>query len=236
MREIIFDTETTGLDKEKDRIIEIGCVEMVDRYLTGRRFHVYLNPQGVIIPDEVVKIHGLTNERLKNEKSFSDIADAFLEFINGATMIAHNASFDIGFLNAELERANKPLISVDNILDTLAMARRKFPMGPNSLDVLCKRFGIDNSHRVLHGALLDAEILADVYIELIGGKQGVFGFDNDHSTDVDIQNNNNALCAAKSRPQTLSSRISVQDKIMHADFIKRMGKKALWNSFKIYQQ
>ncbi|MGF7156992.1 DNA polymerase III subunit epsilon [Bartonella heixiaziensis] len=232
MREIIFDTETTGLDKEKDRIIEIGCVEMVDRYLTGRRFHVYLNPQGVIIPEEVVAIHGLTNERLKNEKSFSDIADAFLEFINGATMIAHNASFDIGFLNAELGRANKPLISVDNILDTLAMARRKFPMGPNSLDVLCKRFGIDNSHRVLHGALLDAEILADVYIELIGGKQGVLGFDNSGSV-VDTQCVNNAFSLVKARPQALPSRLSAQERSMHADFVKKMGEKALWNNFKV---
>ncbi|EJF74592.1 DNA polymerase III subunit epsilon [Bartonella alsatica] len=235
MREIIFDIETTGLNKEKDRIIEIGCVEMVDRYLTGRRFHVYLNPQGVIIPDEVVAIHGLTNERLKNEKNFSDIADAFLEFISGATMIAHNASFDIGFLNAELERSNKLLISVDNVLDTLAMARRKFPMGPNTLDVLCKRFGIDNSHRVLHGALLDAEILADVYIELIGGKQGVFGFDNSRNIDEDVQNDKNVFSVAKLRPQILSPRLSEQEKNMHANFIKQMGEKALWNCFKISQ-
>ncbi|WP_208433680.1 DNA polymerase III subunit epsilon [Bartonella taylorii] len=233
MREIVFDTETTGLDKEKDRIIEIGCVEMIDRYLTGRRFHVYLNPQGVIIADEVVAIHGLTNERLKNEKIFSDIADEFLEFINGAIMIAHNASFDIGFLNAELGRVNKPLISVDNILDTLAMARRKFPMGPNSLDVLCKRFGIDNSHRVLHGALLDAEILADVYIELIGGKQGVLGFDNRESIDENTQNDKDALYAVKFRPQPLPSRLSAQERSMHADFINKMGKKALWNDFEV---
>ncbi|WP_455476091.1 DNA polymerase III subunit epsilon [Bartonella sp. B17] len=235
MREIIFDTETTGLDKDKDRVIEIGCVEMVDRYLTGERFHVYLNPQGVIIPDEVVAIHGLTNERLKNEKSFGDIVDAFLEFINGATMIAHNASFDIGFLNAELKRVNKPLISVDNVLDTLAMARRKFPTGPNSLDVLCKRFGIDNSHRVLHGALLDAEILADVYIELIGGKQGVLSFHDSNNTDIGIKNDKNALYVAKSRPQALPKRLSAQEISMHADLIKKIGKKALWNYFKIPQ-
>ncbi|WP_336293762.1 DNA polymerase III subunit epsilon [Bartonella sp. CB169] len=234
MREIIFDTETTGLDKEKDRIIEIGCIEMVDRYLTGRRFHVYLNPQGVIIPDEVAAIHGLTNERLKNEKSFSDIADAFLEFIKGAKMIAHNANFDIGFLNAELGRANKPLISVDNVLDTLAMARRKFPMGPNSLDILCKRFGIDNSHRVFHGALLDAEILADVYIELIGGKQGVLGFDNIESLDEKIQNDKGELYIVKTRPRPLPSRLSAQEKNMHANFIKKMGEKALWNRFKSF--
>ncbi|MET3589056.1 DNA polymerase-3 subunit epsilon [Bartonella silvatica] len=235
MREIIFDTETTGLDKDKDRIIEIGCVEMVDRYLTGRQFHVYLNPKGVIIPDEVVAIHGLTNERLKNEKSFSDIADEFLEFINGAMMIAHNASFDIGFINAELGRANKPQISVDNILDTLAMARRKFPMGPNSLDVLCKRFGIDNSHRTLHGALLDAEILADVYIELIGGKQGVLGFDKKESANENTKNDKDVPYAVKSRPQPLPSRLNAQERMMHADFIKKMGEKALWNEFKFLQ-
>ncbi|WP_455479416.1 DNA polymerase III subunit epsilon [Bartonella sp. B23] len=233
MREVIFDTETTGLDKEKDRIIEIGCVEMVDRYLTGRQFHVYLNPQGVIIPDEVVAIHGLTNERLKNEKIFSDIVDEFLEFINGAMMIAHNASFDIGFLNAELGRVNKPLISVDNTLDTLAIARRKFPMGPNSLDVLCKRFGIDNSHRILHGALLDAEILADVYIELIGGKQGVLDFVNNGGADKDTENDKDSLYAVKFRPQALPSRLSAQERSMHADFINKMGEKALWNDFKI---
>ncbi|WP_208435504.1 DNA polymerase III subunit epsilon [Bartonella phoceensis] len=233
MREIIFDTETTGLDKEKDRIIEIGCVEMINRYLTGRRFHVYLNPQGVIIPDEVVAIHGLTNERLKNEKNFGDIADEFLEFIDGATMIAHNASFDVGFLNAELGRINKPLISVDNILDTLAIARRKFPMGPNSLDILCKRFGIDNSHRILHGALLDAEILADVYIELIGGKQGVLGFNNRDNVDNNTWNDKSGLYPVKLRPQALPSRLSTQERNMHADFINKMGEKALWNNFKI---
>ncbi|WP_455474149.1 DNA polymerase III subunit epsilon [Bartonella sp. B30(2025)] len=235
MREIIFDTETTGLDKDKDRIIEIGCVEMVDRYLTGEKFHVYLNPQGVIIPDEVVAIHGLTNERLKNEKSFSDIADAFWEFINGATMIAHNASFDIGFINAELKRVNKPLISVDNVIDTLAMARRKFPMGPNSLDVLCKRFGIDNSRRVFHGALLDAEILADIYIELIGGKQGVLGFYDSDKIDVGTKDNKSAFYKVQSRPKALPKRLSVQEISMHADFIKKIGEKALWNHFKISQ-
>ncbi|ABM45410.1 DNA polymerase III, epsilon subunit [Bartonella bacilliformis str. Heidi Mejia] len=233
MREIIFDTETTGLDKDNDRIIEIGCVEMVDRYLTGRQFHVYLNPQGVIIPDEVVAIHGLTNERLKGEKKFDDIADELLEFIDGAMMIAHNANFDISFLNAELKRVNKPLISIDNVIDTLAMARRKFPMGPNSLDVLCKRFGIDNSHRILHGALLDAEILADVYIELIGGKQGTLGFYNSNGRHLNTENGSNISYVFKIRPQALPPRLSEQEKSMHADLVNQIGKKALWNQFKI---
>ncbi|KEG17965.1 DNA polymerase III subunit epsilon [Bartonella bacilliformis] len=233
MREIIFDTETTGLDKDNDRIIEIGCVEMVDRYLTGRQFHVYLNPQGVIIPDEVVAIHGLTNERLKGEKKFDDIADELLEFIDGAMMIAHNANFDISFLNAELKRVNKPLISIDNVIDTLAMARRKFPMGPNSLDVLCKRFGIDNSHRILHGALLDAEILADVYIELIGGKQGTLGFYNSNGSHLNTENGSNISYVFKIRPQALPPRLSEQEKSMHADLVNQIGKKALWNQFTI---
>lgn len=230
MREIIFDTETTGLHKDSDRVVEIGCVEMIDRYLTGNTFHVYLNPQGVLIPEEVVAIHGLTNERLKDEPKFSDIADDFLKFIEGAQMIAHNANFDLGFLNAELQRINKPLISVDRITDTLAMARRKFPMGPNSLDALCKRFGIENSHRVLHGALLDSEILADVYIELIGGKQGALGFGGNNGKNND-KNSLNQKIKLKMRSIPLRDRITEDDLTEHAEFIKKIGEKALWNKF-----
>lgn len=220
MREIIFDIETTGLDKDSDRIIEIGCVEMVDHYLTGRRFHVYLNPQGVMISDEVVAIHGLTNERLKDEKKFNDIADELLEFIDNAVIIAHNASFDVSFLNAELERINKPLISINNVIDTLAMARRKFPLGPNSLDSLCKRFGVDNSHRSLHGALLDAEILAGVYIELTGGKQGTLNFDDGSSIGVNIPSNEFPY-AVRARPRALPSRLSAQEKICTPSWLKK---------------
>lgn len=229
MREIIFDTETTGLHKESDRVIEIGCVEMVDRYLTGKTFHVYLNPQGVIIPDEVVAVHGLTNERLKAEPKFEEIADDFLAFIEGATLVAHNANFDLGFLNAELGRINKPLISVDRIIDTLAMARRKYPMGPNSLDALCKRFGIDNSRRTLHGALLDSEILADVYIELIGGKQGALGFGGVNSEVKPGQNNDGNVTELKSRPEPLPNRVTEADLSAHKELVKKIGEKALWN-------
>ncbi|MHC5306090.1 DNA polymerase III subunit epsilon [Bartonella sp. LJL80] len=229
MREIIFDTETTGLHKDSDRIVEIGCVEMIDRYLTGKTFHVYLNPQGVIIPDEVVAVHGLTNERLKDEPKFDAIADDFLAFTEGAMMIAHNASFDLGFLNAELGRINKPLISVDRIIDTLAMARRKFPMGPNSLDALCKRFGIDNSHRTLHGALLDSEILADVYIELVGGKQGALGFGGADGNGRNGSNGNGGETRLQPRPTPLPSRVSEADKEAHAALVQKIGEKALWN-------
>ncbi|MBI0163841.1 DNA polymerase III subunit epsilon [Bartonella sp. M0283] len=232
MREIIFDTETTGLHKETDRIVEIGCVEMVDRYLTDKTFHVYLNPQGVIIPDEVVAVHGLTNERLKDEPKFEEIADDFLSFIEGATLIAHNANFDLGFLNAELERIHKPLISVDRIIDTLAMARRKFPMGPNSLDALCKRFGIDNSRRTLHGALLDSEILADVYIELIGGKQGALGFDGANADSKSNENDGQSKIVLKTRPEPLPSRLSEEDKAAHDALLAKIGEKAMWSHIK----
>lgn len=235
MREIIFDTETTGLDKDRDRIIEIGCVEMVDRYLTGERYHKYLNPQGASISDAASAVHGLTNERLKDEKKFDDIADAFLEFIGDDVMVAHNASFDIGFLNAELERVNKPTIKPDRVIDTLILARRKFPMGPNSLDALCKRFEIDNSHRVLHGALLDAEILADVYIELVGGRQRIFDFCDNGSVNHNPQNEKSSLYVAKVRPYILPKRLSDQEKDMHANLVKKIGEKALWNRFKIPQ-
>lgn len=232
MREIIFDTETTGLHKETDRIVEIGCVEMIDRYLTGKTFHVYLNPQGVIIPDEVVAVHGLTNERLKDEPKFEEVADDFLNFVEGATLIAHNASFDLGFLNAELGRINKPLISVDRIIDTLAMARRKFPMGPNSLDALCKRFGIDNSRRTLHGALLDSEILADVYIELIGGKQGALGFGGANTDRKSNENKDQGKIVLKARPQPLPSRLSEEDKAAHDALLTKIGENAMWSHIK----
>lgn len=228
MREIIFDTETTGLHKETDRVVEIGCVEMIDRYLTDKTFHVYLNPQGVIIPDEVVAVHGLTNERLKDEPKFDEIADDFLAFIDGATLIAHNANFDLGFLNAELGRINKPLISVDRIIDTLAMARRKFPMGPNSLDALCKRFGIDNSRRTLHGALLDSEILADVYIELIGGKQGALGFGNGSGEHGNNKNEGKTAITLKRRTEPLPSRLTEADRTAHDALVKKLGEHALW--------
>ncbi|WP_412058773.1 DNA polymerase III subunit epsilon [Bartonella sp. DGB2] len=230
MREIIFDTETTGLDKNQDRVVEIGCVEMVDRYVTGRNFHVYINPQGVIIPPEVVAIHGLTNERLANEPKFEQIVDDFLTFIGESPMIAHNANFDLGFLNAELARLEKPPILVDRIIDTLAMARRKYPMGPNTLDALCKRFGIDNSHRQLHGALLDAEILADVYIELIGGKQASLNFVSASQKNVNL-NRIQPLAQALVRPNPLPARLSAEDYAAHEALIAKIGDKALWKQF-----
>lgn len=170
-REIILDTETTGLDPAKgDRIVEIGCVELVGLVPTGREFHRYINPERDV-PEEVVAVHGLTNAFLADKPVFLDILDELIEFIDDATLVAHNAPFDMRFLNAELQRCGYAAIENSRVVDTVVMARRQFPGAPASLDALCRRFGVDNSNRVQHGALLDAKLLADVYLELCGGRQ-----------------------------------------------------------------
>ena len=177
MREIVFDTETTGLDAGQDRIIEIGGIELFKRFPTGRVFHHYINPQGRMVHADAQAVHGISMADLAGKPTFDAIADEFLAFIDGAKLVAHNAGFDIGFINAELARLGHPPVASDRVVDTLAIARRKHPMGPNSLDALCRRYGIDNSHRTKHGALLDSELLAEVYIELIGGKQAALGLE-----------------------------------------------------------
>lgn len=177
MREIALDTETTGLNpKAGHRVVEIGCVEMVNHVATGEVFHVYVNPQRDM-PEEAFAVHGLSEAFLKGHPLFADVVEDFLAFIGEDPLIIHNAQFDMGFLNAELERAGRPVLSMDRSVDTVRMARHKFPGAQASLDALCKRFGIDNSSRDLHGALLDARLLADVYLELKGGRQTGFGLD-----------------------------------------------------------
>jgi DNA polymerase-3 subunit epsilon len=179
MRQIILDTETTGLEPaEGHRIIEIGCVELVNRRLTDRRYQVYLNPEREI-DEAAIEVHGITNEQLAQKPRFADIARDFLEFVKGAELIIHNAPFDIGFINHELSRianGETPLRIEDfcSVVDTLQLARRLHPGQKNDLDSLCKRYGVDNSHRTLHGALLDAEILADVYLAMTGGQAALF--------------------------------------------------------------
>ncbi len=172
MRQIVLDTETTGIDpNEGHRIIEIGCVELMERQLTGRHYHVYINPDREV-EAEAMAVHGITNEFLTDKPRFHEVAQDFLDFIDGAELVIHNAAFDVGFINAEFARI-KPLRKVADhctVLDTLAVARRKHPGQKNSLDALCKRYGVDNSNRELHGALLDAEILADVFLLLTGGQ------------------------------------------------------------------
>ena len=175
MREIIFDTETTGLSPaDGHRLVEIGCIELVNRIETGRTFHVYLNPDRTM-PAEAEAIHGLSALFLADKPRFSEVVDDFLEFIAGAQLVAHNAMFDLGFLNAELKRCSKPPIFAERATDTLAIARTRFPGAKHSLDALCQRYDIDRSMRVHHGALLDAQLLAQVYVELTGGRQ--IGFD-----------------------------------------------------------
>ena len=175
MREIVLDTETTGLDPyQGHRLIEVGCIELVNRFPTGQTFHRYLNPQRDV-PAEAFAVHGLSLEFLKDKSLFADIAAELMDFIGDAPLVAHNASFDLGFLNAELERVSLPAIARERLVDTLLLARRKYPGGSNRLDDLCQRFGIDNSRRTKHGALLDAELLAEVYLELIGARQAQLG-------------------------------------------------------------
>lgn len=170
MREIVVDTETTGLTPETGhRVVEIGCLELVNHVPTGSVFHQYLNPERDV-PEEVVRIHGLTDEFLAGKPLFGSVADVFLKFVDESRLVIHNADFDLGFLNAELARAGRDALRND-VIDTVALARKKHPGAPANLDALCRRFGIDNSERIRHGALLDAELLAEVYLELVGGRQ-----------------------------------------------------------------
>ena len=171
MHEIVLDTETTGLDPAKgDRIVEIGCIELLNGVPTGRTFHQYVNPEREM-PDEAFRIHGLGTEFLRGFPNFADIAEAFLAFIGESRLVIHNAAFDLGFLNTELARAARAPLAAERAIDTVQLARRAFPGAPANLDALCRRFGIDNSGRQLHGALKDADLLAQVYLELTGGRQ-----------------------------------------------------------------
>ncbi|MFG1305116.1 DNA polymerase III subunit epsilon [Xanthobacter autotrophicus] len=226
MREIVLDTETTGLEAYGgDRLVEIGCVEMVNRILTGTVFHVYINPERDM-PVEAFNVHGLSAEFLSDKPKFKDVADDFLNFIAEDTLVIHNAAFDIGFLNAELERLSRPTIARDRVVDTLALARRKHPGGGNRLDDLMNRYGIDSSRRVKHGALLDAELLAEVYGELLGGKQAsLIGLVEDTSEAPRLVV---AAAAAHPRPVPLASRLTADEAEAHAAFIASMGEKALW--------
>ena len=224
MREICLDTETTGLKPEEGhRVIEIGAVELIDKMPTGREYHVYINPERDV-PPGAVEVHGLTAEFLADKPRFADIAEEFLEFIGDATLVIHNAEFDRGFLNAELERLGLPLIPRERCVDTLAIARAKFPGAPASLDALCKRFAIDNSHRDLHGALIDAKILAEVYLELVGGRQRALGL-----MDTDAGNTPTTGSGQYGpRPHPLPPRLDAATRRAHADFVATLGDSPLW--------
>jgi DNA polymerase-3 subunit epsilon len=229
MREIVLDTETTGLDPgQGHRLVELGCIELLNRIPTGATFHKYLNPEREV-PAEAFAIHGLSNEFLKDKPRFIEIADEFLAFIGEAPLVIHNASFDHGFLCAELKRIERALIARERLVDTLLLARRKHPAGPNRLDDLCVRYGIDNSRRSKHGALLDAEILAEVYVELIGARQAQLGLAEKVAGNRISRGGAEVL---RQRPEALAVRISDTDREAHRDFVATLGDSALW---KIYR-
>jgi DNA polymerase III subunit epsilon len=228
MREIIFDTETTGLDKSSDRVIEIGAVELANRFLTGKRFHVFINPQGKQVHPDAEKVHGISNAQLLDKPVFADIADDFLNFIDGAKLVAHNASFDTDFINAEFARLELPLVEPSIVVDTLQLARRKHPMGPNSLDGLCKRYNVDNSHRTLHGALLDAELLAEVYLELTGSRQAALGFGSASEVSDGRTDTGQKASRIDPRPEPLPPRLTEAEIAAHGQMVAKLGSAALW--------
>jgi DNA polymerase-3 subunit epsilon len=226
MREIVLDTETTGLDAlGGDRLIEIGCIELDNRFPTGRVFHKYVNPDRDV-PPGAFAIHGISTEFLQDKPRFADICEELIAFLGDAPLVAHNAAFDFSFLNAELERCGRTLVTRERLVDTLMLARRRNPAGPNGLDHLCARYSIDNSRRTKHGALLDAELLAEVYIELIGGRQASL---------VLVEAGRSSVAAAGMpalvRPMALASRLSEAERDAHAAFIATLGEKAIWRDY-----
>ena len=226
MREIVLDTETTGFDPSSgDRIVEIGAVELEGHVPTGRTFHEYINPERSM-PEEAFQVHGLGDDFLKDKPKFAAVGQKFLDFIQDSKLVIHNASFDMKFLNAELKWMGLPEIPMDQALDTLLIARKKYPGSPASLDALCRRFGITSFERDLHGALLDSEILAEVYLELIGGRQPDFGLSTGGGSKGSGEGNE---WKAKQRQNPLPSRISEAEAQAHKAYVaKELGNTALW--------
>ena len=231
MREIVLDTETTGLnpfDTPRHRIVEIGAVELFNQVPTGKTYHQYINPDRDM-PAEAFAVHGIGDDFLSDKPLFGEVAQAFLDFIGDAKLVIHNAEFDMRFLNAELEWSGARLIPDDQALDTLKIARRRFPGSPASLDALCRRFGIDNSAREKHGALLDSEILAEVYLELTGGKQPDFALSQNQTKTS--SGASEAQWRPSARPTRLSPRVTETEKAAHAAFVDNLGEDALWRRF-----
>jgi len=231
LREIVFDTETTGLEPLKgDRLVEIGAVELFNHLPTGRDYHVYINPERSM-PEEAFRVHGLSDEFLSDKPLFSAVVDEFLEFIEGATLIAHNANFDIGFLNAEFARLGKPPIPPERVIDTLALARRKHPKAANTLDALCSRYGIDTSSRTVHGGLIDSVLLADVYLELIGGRQPDLVLVPEAAAEVTVDGGLAVVAAPQQRAVPRAFRVTAEEQAAHRAFIGKMGDSALWKAY-----
>ena len=221
MREVVLDTETTGLDpRSGHRIVEIGCVELINHMATGKHFHKYLNPERDI-PEQASVIHGLTEEFLSSQPVFADIAEEFEAFIGDSTLVIHNAEFDLGFINAEREKISQPPIASNLAIDTVSLARRKFPGAQANLDALCRRFKIDNSDRSLHGALKDARLLAEVYLELIGGRQQNLGLSAEERKIVEA--------AEKNRRPPRPHAPTDAEQLAHAQFIEKL-ESPIWKS------
>jgi DNA polymerase III subunit epsilon len=228
MREIVLDTETTGLDPyQGDRVVEIGCVELVNGIPSGQTYHCYINPERDM-PQGAFDVHGLSTDFLKDKPVFADVADDFLAFIGDAPLVIHNAAFDTGFLNAELERAARLAIGRERVVDTLLLARRRHPGGPNRLDDLCQRYGIDNSRRTKHGALLDAEILAEVYVELTGARQARLGLQPVGSVRAVSAT---GLKVSRQRPTPLAPRVTEAEREAHRGFVATLGAHAIWGEY-----
>jgi DNA polymerase III subunit epsilon len=228
VREIVLDTETTGLDPfQGHRLVEIGCIELVNRFPSGQIFHRYLNPERDV-PAEAFAVHGLSADFLRDKPPFGEIVEELVEFIGDAPLVAHNAMFDLGFLNAELERAGKALVARERLIDTLLLARRKHPAGPNSLDALCARYSIDNSRRSKHGALLDAEILAEVYLELIGARQAQLILVETGTTSGGIFA---GVVPVGPRPIALAPRLTAAEREAHLAFVATLGEKSIWREY-----
>ena len=227
MREIVLDTETTGLDPLRgDRLVEIGCVEIFHRMPTGQTFHRYINPQRDM-PKEAFDVHGLSTEFLADKPLFSAVAEEFLAFVGDSPLVIHNASFDIGFINAELEKVARTAIPRERLVDTLLLARRKHPGVSNRLDDLCSRYAIDNSHRTRHGALLDAELLAEVYIDLIGARQSQLILAEKVQAHTGAQSD----APRRLRTEPLAPRLTAAELAAHLAFVETLGEKRLWNEF-----
>ncbi len=227
-REVVLDTETTGLDPKKgDRLIELGCVELDSLFPTGATFHELVDPEREV-PKDAEAIHGISTAKLKGKPKFADIADRFLAFIGDSTLVIHNAPFDVGFLNAELERIGRPAIQMSRVVDTLQIARRKFPGGPGSLDALCKRYGIDNTNRTKHGALVDSELLALVYVELTGGSQAKLDLTAEAAAAAARARSGGGPAKLPVRLRPLAARLTEADLAEHRAFLASSVKDALW--------
>ncbi len=225
-RELVLDTETTGLDpKDGHRVIELACVELINFIPTGAFWHWYFNPQRDV-PKAATDVHGLTAQFLADKPLFGDMAQEILDALGDARLIIHNAPFDMGFLNHEFGRLGHAPLSFDRVTDTLALARRKHPGSPNNLDALCRRYGIDNSTRTKHGALLDSELLADVYLRLIGAEQAGLNFASQAESDaIEVET------AAQPRPTPVPPLLSPEEEAAHAEFVTSLGQKAIWNRY-----